>query len=63
MEVSPRYGEQSGLALEHSQAEIGHFCFFQDEAQEIICIACVPVRFEFFMNTNPQIQKKVESYI
>ena len=38
MEVSSRYGEQSRLALKHSQAEIGHFCFIQDEAPELICI-------------------------
>ena len=43
MEVSSRYGEQSGLALEHIQAEIGHFCFIQKEAPEMICIVCVPL--------------------
>ena len=42
MEVSSRYGEQSRLALKHSQAEIGHFCFIQVEAPEI-CIVCVPL--------------------
>ena len=43
MEISSGHGEQSGLALEHSQAEIGHFCFIPDEAPEMICIVCVPL--------------------
>ena len=50
MEVSSRYGEQSGLALKHSQAEIGHFGSVQDGAPEIIC----NVGFKFIRNTNPQ---------
>ena len=50
MEVSSRYGEQSGLALKHSHVKIGHFCFVQDGAPEIIC----NVGFEFIRNTNPQ---------